>query len=144
MVLVGLQCPLQGDRQLLVDLVYSSLDVHLKAPLRCFHTVLQNTTHQHIHTLGPAPKANVVMGNQVSYTANSDLMVYIFHAVLLFFLESLSPPPPQTQSSRVARLRTLNKHKMSPEHTVCVVVVGETSISIWHDSLISDDIMVIL
>lgn len=39
-VLVGLQGPLQCDRQLLVDLVNSCLDFRLDAPLSCFDTIL--------------------------------------------------------------------------------------------------------
>lgn len=39
-MLVCLQCPLQCDRQLLVDLMNSCLDFHLDASLSCFDTIL--------------------------------------------------------------------------------------------------------
>lgn len=45
-VLVGLQGPLQCDRQLLVDLVNSCLDFHLDAPLSCFDTILPTVRHR--------------------------------------------------------------------------------------------------
>lgn len=39
-VFVGLQGPLQRDRQLLIDLVHSCLDFHLNGSFCCFDTVL--------------------------------------------------------------------------------------------------------
>lgn len=47
-VLVGLQRPLQRDGQLLVDLMDGRLDLHLDAPLGCFHTILPHRTPSYI------------------------------------------------------------------------------------------------
>lgn len=40
-VLVCLQCSVQCDRKLLIDLMDCCLDFHLEAPLSCFYTILK-------------------------------------------------------------------------------------------------------
>lgn len=42
---ISLQCSVQCDRQLLIDLMDCRLDFHLEAPLSSFDTILKNRTH---------------------------------------------------------------------------------------------------